>query len=128
MRDAVRDPERRGVADGGFRAREVQVGLVAGREEDVPHRGDRRAHEQTQPLSLGPQERVNRHVIRDLVRARPERQREHERGEHQRCDGREPSVRRSFAIARSVYWRQFCAKDRAEQATWVDCLGRRDAH
>ena len=46
--------------------------LVARRKEDVAHRGERRAHEEAQPLSLRAEEGVDGHVVRDLVRAQPE--------------------------------------------------------
>ena len=90
---------------------EVEVGLVARREQDVPHRGERRAHEQAQPLPLGPQERVDGHVVRDLVRARPERQREHDapRATSECARQRASSGGRS-PLRRSVYWRPFRAE------------------
>ena len=112
-RDAVRDPERRGVADGGFGACEVEIDLVARRKEDVAHRGYRRAHEETQPLALGAEEGVNGHVVRDLVRAQARREPGTSAAQAsathttRTITGARPrgSIRQSFTIARSVYWR-----------------------
>ena len=54
---------------GSARARSRLVASRVGKTH-VAHRGERHAHQQAQPLSLGPQERVDRDVVRDLVRAR----------------------------------------------------------
>ena len=92
---------------------EVEMDLVARRKEDVAHRGDRCAHEQAQPLALRAEEGVDGHVVRDFVRAQAELETRQECCPGQRDaddthdDRREAasSIRQSFTIARSVYWR-----------------------
>ena len=68
--DRPRQPQHRGGPKLRVGAPQVEIAGAAGGKVHVAHRGQRRAHEQAEPVPLGLDEDLNRYVGGDFVRRR----------------------------------------------------------